>query len=256
MRTLLLISLVGSGLGARLEPSQDTEDSEAELAPIQLNPIEPEGFREVPDPYRDPEPEVQREPAPEPASKPAPAEPATPMKTPSERELQPESQGAARGGPRLPNYPATWFSAGAGGGPNVVSIGLGVTQFVVPWVGVGLELRDDIIFNSPGTFNSFVATPTVTFLALPRRHFSPFARAGFGVNFYSAGLGVYGQWRAGGGFLIRFARRYSVDIGLEVGGNVPRDKWFRNFECDGGGEKCWLSYWPSVGFGVAFGGDV
>ncbi len=241
--------------------SPPEEEAPAEPPPLQLNPApEPEGFTEVPDPYAEEVDEPPKaEPQPPARVEPEPRPEVQPDLPPSpEPELQPKSAGPGRRSPlgikRPPVWPPTWFSFGLGGSYNSFSLGAGVTHFVIPYVGVGLELRNDVIFNSPTTFNSFAATPVVTLLVLPRRNVTPLLRGGFGLNVFSAGLGVYGQFLGGGGVLFRLLKRYSAELGLDVVGNVPRDKFFDNFSCRGGGQGCWLNLRPSVGFGVSFGG--
>lgn len=238
--------------------SPPEEEAPAEPPPLQLNPApEPEGFTEVPDPYAEevdeppraqPQPPARVEPEPEPELQPR-SEP--------EPELQPPSSGPGRrsrlGIKGPPVWPPTWFSFGIGGSDESFSLGAGVTHFVIPYVGVGLELRNDVIFGVNGTYNSFTATPVVTLLVLPRRTVTPLLRGGFGLNAYNVG-GVYGQFLAGGGVLFRFLKRYSAELGFDVVGDVPRDKYFENFFCEGGGQGCWLGLRPSVGIGVSFGG--
>lgn len=225
----------------------------AEPPPLQLNPLEEErGFREMPGetpPPEEPEP-VFAESAQEESAFEAEPEQTEPDPQPPSPDLQPQSGGPGRRkAPRGPAYAPTWFSFGLGGSPASFSIMAGVTHFVVPWVGIGLELRDDIIFD---VANSFTATPVLTVLALPNRHVSPLLRGGMGLNVYSRG-GAYAQFLAGAGLIFRFLDRYSVDMGVDLVGDIPRDVWFDNFECENGGDACWLGIRPSVGFGVSFG---
>lgn len=90
-----------------------------------------------------------------------------------------------------PVYGPLLVAGGLGVGPNAFGLRLGLTRFVVPYVGLGGIIADTVIFDSPVTFNEFVLAPQVWLIALPYRRVTPYVRGSIGLEAYSHKLGVY-----------------------------------------------------------------
>ena len=136
-----------------------------------------------------------------------------------ELNLQPPAPRATRTprpGKRAPVFPQTWFSVGIKAGPRAVGAGLGATYFVIPALGIGLEVDNIVNWDDHGAINQLQLTPVAWGLLLPRFNTTPFVCVGFGGEFFSRRLGVYGRWLAGGGVLFRIQRRWMVELGIDV----------------------------------------
>jgi hypothetical protein len=153
-----------------------------------------------------------------------------------------------------PVYGPTMFSAGIGAGPNSFGIGAGLTRFVVPWIGLGLDFDETIVFDSPA-FNDFSITAHVWFVLLPYRRVTPYVRGGLGPEFFSSRLGVYGLWKGGSGLIIRLgkAQRFALRLGADVVGRIPDQRFSRNFYCGLLDSPCSFEVRPEIGLGFSFG---
>jgi hypothetical protein len=159
---------------------------------------------------------------------------------------------AARPDRRTPKFPQTWFSVSILAGPRNVGAGLGATYFVIPAIGLGLEIDNIVHWHDDGGFNLFRLTPVVWALLLPRFNTTPFVRTGFGGEFFSHRLGAYGRWLAGGGVLFRFRSRWMVELGIDVVGRVPDLRFQGNFECQLTDNPCSLGLEPRIGAAIGF----
>lgn len=181
---------------------------------------------------------------------PAVATSQTPASAP---ELETQPPAPSSGSPRRPAFPSTWFQLTIIAAANAVGLGVEGTSFVVPPLGVGLGIENIVVWGGEGgPFNVFRLTPKLTGIILPRRHVSPIVRAGFGGEFISHRLGVYGRWLTGGGVLFRFKKRFMIELSVDVVGRVPDARWRDHFACDITPKVCSLDLEPHVGFGVGF----
>lgn len=149
-------------------------------------------------------------------------------------------------------YGRGWISAGLGASSRHFAFGVGGIYFVIPWVGVGLDLDDTIVF-APSGYNVFELLPKVVVLALPYRRVTPLVQAGMGGAFFSKGLGNYGRWSAGAGLAMAFGR-FSMRGGVDVEGLVPDARFVeKGFACGLLTDNpCSLRLSPWLGFAFGF----
>lgn len=202
------------------------------------------------------EPTEAVEPPPEPTEPPAP-EPNEVEFTPAEPEyeiadLQPPGDPKARSKPDS-LYGRLWAGPVIGAGPSQFAIGASATYFIIPHVGLGGELVNVFSWDSAGSYYEFQLTPQATLLMLPRRRFSPLAWGGFGLDTFNKGLGTYGRWTAGAGFIMLLGRRIILTIGVEVDGRVPTREWNRTFTCGPIRGNCTMGIGPALGISIPFG---
>lgn len=173
-------------------------------------------------------------------------------------ELQPTAGAELPARPRRSRGPSmfgrAWITGGIGASSSHVAFGVGGVYFVIPWLGVGLDLDDTIVFSSPG-YNLFTFTPKVVALALPYRRVSPLVQTGFGGAFFNKGLGSYGRWVAGVGVAMAFGR-FNLRAGVDFDGLVPDSRFAQRFTCSTMSEltggPCSLGLSPWLGFGFGF----
>lgn len=194
-------------------------------------------------PPEDEDPPPEPEPEPDPWDEPAPEEeiatlqPAAPDRT---KRPKPKSL-----------YGRLWAGPVLGASSSSVALGASATYFVVPYVGVGAELVN--VFAWSPNYYEFQFTPQITLLALPRRRFSPIAWGGFGVDTFNKGLGTYGRWNAGGGFIMLLGRRMILTLGVEVDGRIPVSRWNDVFACGPFKSNCSMGIGPALGLAFPFG---
>ena len=195
-----------------------------------------------------PEPEPETEPEPEP-------EPERSYETFIEQPSAGPHGGSRhqqRRAERLPPvYGPLLISPGLGFGPNSFGVHVGLTNFVVPWVGLGVDVGDTIVFDS-GAFNDFAIGAHVWILPMPYFRVTPYIRGALGGEFFSHKLGAYGRWEAGGGLIIRLGKtqRIALRFGVEVVSRLPDARFEQNFLC--GPVKTPCSMWILPELGVAF----
>ena len=131
------------------------------------------------------------------------------------------------------------FGFGASPNSNVtpISFSLGARYFVINGLGIGLNLRDTIlIYGSdfrdayPGIHRSaanniFTAIPSLQYVFLRHRRFSPFVGAGVGPEVYNRGGGVVGQWVVGPGAYVRIYGPFAIQFGIDFFASFPDDDW-------------------------------
>lgn len=241
-----------------------------------LEPLEDLEWEELPDPEEDgvdeasadPQAtaaesaaEVESEAKPEARAEltpPPPRPSAPPPEEPPPLDLERGTPEPASRPPRAPAprrrsvYPRTWFSVGVLASKNLVGLSLGGLHFMVPWVGLGLEVEDAVWWNDQGTFNVFRLTPKAMILVLPRFNVTPFLRGGFGGEFFSHQLGSYGRWVGGAGVLFRIRQRWYVELGVDTMGRVPDSRFADNFRCAITSTPCSLTIEPQIGLGIGF----
>ena len=218
------------------EPGAPTEATD----PVAPDPATPDAVVAT---EAEPEP-AEREPAePEPEPEPEATADAFTLQPPNPEPLAP---------PRRPTFGPTWLSFGIIAGPSAVGLGIEAVRFVIPWVGVGGELEDVVVFGQPPTYNIFQVTPKVVLVMLPFRRFSPYVQGGFGGSFMSGGLGSYGRWVAGAGILAAIGERLFLRVGLDVDGLVPDDRYAQRFQCALTSSPCSLGLAPRIGGGLRF----
>lgn len=140
-------------------------------------------------------------------------------------------------------------------GPSNFGFSAGLTRFVAPYFGFGLDLMQIIFIDSPITFTEFALSGHMQLNVLPYRRFTPYLRASFGLDVFSHGGGVYGLWRGVGGFILRVGkqRQFAIRLGLRVAGDVPDVVFNRNFTCALTDTPCSLRLGLEAGFGLRFG---
>jgi hypothetical protein len=174
---------------------------------------------------------------------------------PPDDDLQPQQAPSARTerSERPTQFPRLWLGFGIGPGRRSIGFGVGVTYFVIPYLGIGLDLDDTIVFDPSGTYNVFDLTPTLTVLPLPRYRVSPLVKVGFGGEFISHGLGNYGRWLAQGGIAFKIGRRVFVTVLVGPDGRVPDSRWRDRFTCGLANNPCSLGLVIDLGIGFGFG---
>ncbi len=150
-------------------------------------------------------------------------------------------------------YGRLWAGPVIGFGANLFAIGASATYFVIPHIGVGAELVNVFRWGPNNNFYEFQLTPQATFLMLPRRRFSPYAWAGFGLDTFNQGLGTYGRWVTGGGFIMLLGQRVVLRLGVEFDGRVPEREWNQNFTCGPFRSNCTIGVSPVIGISIPFG---
>lgn len=230
---------------------EDLEEPEApapEAAPSEAETTTPEDATEPAPPAEavppEPEPEepetsVEFTPAPEPERQLA--------------ELQPPGEEENRKRRPKSRYGRLWAGPVLGGGPNAIALGAAATYFVVPWIGLGAELVNVFSWDPAGSYYEFQFTPKATLLMLPQFRFSPIAWGGFGVDTFNKGLGTYGRWTGGGGFIMLLGSRLILTLGVNVDGRVPASRWNRTFACGLIRSNCTMGIGPVIGLSFPFG---
>jgi hypothetical protein len=216
-------------------------------------PAQPEATPEPtgqPEPPATPEPEAQ----PETTAPPEAELDATPEPSLQPPAPEPRRRHVRKGGrKKLDPFPPTWIGGGLIVGARAIGLSIDGARFVLPWLAVGVEIEDIVRWWDDGQVdNIFRLTPKLTAIVLPRRHFTPFLRTGFGGEFWTHGLGSYGRWVAGGGFMVRFRSRFMIGLGLDVVGRVPEKRWRQHFGCAISDTVCSLGLEPEISFGVGF----
>lgn len=154
-------------------------------------------------------------------------------------------------GRRKPVWGQLWVSGSFHAGFGRVGLGASVTRFLVPRLGLGLDLDDEISWGWPGAYNLFQLTPKATFVLLPYHRVTPIAHAGFGGAFFSHKLGVYGRWVVGTGLMFAIRERLRMGFGLDFEGFLPQSRFYRHFECQGTSLRtCHRQFTPWVAFGI------
>lgn len=262
---ILLATLIGLGEPVPENPDglqwEELDQPEAPPPAEAPTPAEAQPVEEQPAPddaqptESSPPPEVA-EPTPEPAAQ-EPPETATQF-TPSEPEeelavLQPPGaeDTARRRRPSL--YGRLWAGPVIGFGANLFAVGVSATYFVIPHIGLGGDLVNVFRWGSNNGFYEFQLTPHATFLMLPRLRFSPYFWAGFGLDTFNKGLGTYGRWVTGGGFIMLLGSRTVLRLGVEFDGRVPERKWNQNFACGPFRGNCTVGISPVIGLSFPFG---
>ena len=268
---LLCSSTVAAPLELGPRPKDDpVEELQWEELP---DPEEEAAANEAPEPEPEPEPLDDTEAAPpapvrnaaseQPIADPPPDEevpaeavapPEPPPASDPELDLQPpapEPRRTPRRRPK-PTFPKTWYELSVVTGQSTFGLGLGATHFVLPFLGLGGEVQDLLNWGSGFVFNIFQLTPKVTVLVLPHSRVTPVARVGFGGEFISHRLGSYGRWMTGAGVLWRIRTRFMLELGVDVDGRVPDDRFARNFRCPLLDDPCSLQVAPYASFGVGF----
>lgn len=212
-----------------------------------------------------PAPAEAAEPARASASDPAPVpEEDAPATTLAEVEAEHEQEAAAESLALQPAAPETfgpgnrrrppsvwgrlWLTGSIIASPNTIGLGLGAVRFVTRRIGLGLDVEDMLVLDV-GSYNLFQLTPKAVFLLLPSLRVTPIASAGFGGAFFSSRLGAYGRWVAGAGLMIAIREHLRMGFGLDLEGLLPKDRFYRHFECRGGGSGCHISPVPWISFG-------
>lgn len=162
------------------------------------------------------------------------------------------ARGRAKRAP--PVYGPLLVSGGLTAGPNSFGFGAGLTRFVIPWIGVGLELDEVVVFGR-STFNDFSFAGHVMILLTPYFRVTPYVRGALGPEFFSHGLGIYGQWKGGAGLIIRFGegQRIALRLGADVVGVIPDSRFKQHFTCTLTDFPCSLGIQPQIGVAFAFG---
>jgi hypothetical protein len=226
------------------------------LSLVYLAPPEPPGIEWAEDESEffesEPERETESEPEPEPESE---SEPEREYHDFIEQPIAKPGARHRRRAQRLPPiYGPVMFSAGIGAGPNSFGFGAGMTRFVVPWVGIGLDFDETIIFDSPA-FNDFAIAAHVWFVLLPHRRVTPYVRGGLGPEFFSGPADVYGLWRGGTGLIIRLgkAQQFALRLGADAVGRIPDQRFSRSFTCGLFDSPCSFRIRPEIGLLFNFG---
>jgi hypothetical protein len=152
-----------------------------------------------------------------------------------------------------PIYGPTMLSAIIMAGADSAGVSVSAARFVVPWVGLGFDIDEGIVFAKPA-YNDFSVAGNVWIVMTPHLRASPYVRAGLGAEFFSGGLGVYGQWKGGLGVVVRLAtkRRFAFGIGLEILGRFPNARFDRNLTCVLTPTPCSLAIRPEIGLSLHF----
>ncbi len=171
----------------------------------------------------------------------------------------------------------TWlptFGLGAGGFFSDianVSVGLGFNYFLVHGLSAGLSFSDTIlIYRSalkaqyPGIEDSlptniFDITPSLRYVFLRSRRFSPYVFAGAGPVFFNHGAGTHGQWAAGPGVFFNVGGPLFVNVSVTFSSMFPVDRCNDavTYESDEGAIQlgvCSFQWGPQLGAVLAFGG--
>lgn len=246
-------------------PAEATPPEEAQPPAEEPPPPEGEPTTEsaAPPPEEAPEATPPEEAAPEVAEPPpepvAEEPPETAVEfTPSEPEeelavLQPPGTETTPRKRRPSLYGRLWAGPVIGFGANLFAIGASATYFVIPHIGVGADLVNVFRWGPNNNFYEFQLTPQATFLMLPRRRFSPYLWAGFGLDTFNQGLGTYGRWVTGGGFIMLLGPRIVLRLGVEFDGRVPEREWNQNFTCGPFRSNCTIGVSPVIGLSIPFG---
>lgn len=158
---------------------------------------------------------------------------------------------------RLKRYPPifgpTMLSAIIMAGADSAGVSASAARFVVPWVGLGFDIDESIVFEKPA-YNDFSVAGNVWVVMTPHLWASPYVRVGLGGEVFSSGLGVYGQWKGGMGLVVRLAtkRRFALGLGVEILGRLPDARFKRNLTCVLTPTPCSLAIRPEVGLSVHF----
>jgi hypothetical protein len=152
-----------------------------------------------------------------------------------------------------PIYGPTMLSAIIMAGADSAGVSASVARFVVPWVGLGFDIDESIVFEKP-TYNDFSVAGNVWIVMTPHLRASPYVRAGLGGEVFSGGLGVYGQWKGGMGVVVRLEtkRRFAFGIGFEILGRFPNARFERNLPCVLTPTPCSLAIRPEIGLSLHF----
>jgi hypothetical protein len=152
-----------------------------------------------------------------------------------------------------PIYGPTMLSAIIMAGADSAGVSVSAARFVVPWVGLGFDIDESIVFERP-TYNDFAMAGNVWVVMTPHLRASPYVRAGLGAEFFSGGLGVYGQWKGGMGVVVRLEtkRRFAFGVGFEILGRFPNSRFERNISCVLTPTPCSLAIRPEIGLSLHF----
>jgi hypothetical protein len=153
-----------------------------------------------------------------------------------------------------PIYGPTMLSAVIMAGADSAGVSLNAARFVIPWLGLGFDIDESIVFEKP-SYNDFSVAGNVWFVMTPHLRASPYVRAGLGGEFFSGGHGVYGQWKGGMGVVVRLEtkRRFAFGLGFEILGRFPNARFERNLPCMLTPTPCSLAIRPEIGLSVHFG---
>jgi hypothetical protein len=166
--------------------------------------------------------------------------------------------------------PSLGLGASFGGPLAVMHLGLGARYFVVHGLGPGLEVSDTILVYGPQTRAQFPGIerqlptnivrilPSLQWVFVRTRWFSPYVLGGAGPVFYNHGGGTVGEWMAGGGAFIGLGGPVFVDLGVGFSGVFPRETCRAAFtyQSEAGGaelDACSFSWGPRLGLALAFG---
>lgn len=168
------------------------------------------------------------------------------------------------------------FSLGVGAGFSesltVLSIGASGGYFIVNGLELGGQIDDTFLIWSPETkaefprinkeipSNVFRVTPTLRWVFLRTRWFSPYVRAGVGPTILNNGGGVLGHWLAQPGAFIGVGRHVYIDLGVSFSMNFPTTDCRKAFtyapDPDGASAEvtgfCGFQWAPRLGLTVAF----
>lgn len=152
-----------------------------------------------------------------------------------------------------PIYGPTMLSAIIMAGADSAGVSLNAAQFVIPWLGLGFDIDESIVFEKP-SYNDFAMGGNVWVVMTPHLRASPYVRGGLGGEFFSGGHGVYGQWKGGMGVVVRLAtkRRFAFGLGFEILGRFPNARFEQNLPCMLTPTPCSLAIRPEIGLSLHF----
>lgn len=158
-----------------------------------------------------------------------------------------------------PIYGPTMLSAIVMAGADSAGVSASAARFVIPWLGFGFDIDESLVFEKP-TYNDFSVAGNVWFVMTPHLRASPYLRAGLGGEVFSRGLGVFGQWKAGLGMVVRLdtprqpeiERRFAFGVGVEILGRFPNDRFERDLTCVLTPTPCSLAIRPEIGLSMHF----
>jgi hypothetical protein len=152
-----------------------------------------------------------------------------------------------------PIFGPTMLSAIIMAGADSVGVSVSASRFVIPWIGLGFDIDEGIVFEQPA-YNDLSVAGNVWVVMTPHLRASPYVRAGLGGEVFSRGLGVYGQWKGGMGVVVRLEteRRFAFGVGLEILGRFPDSRFERKVACVLTSTPCSLAIRPEIGLSLHF----
>jgi hypothetical protein len=156
---------------------------------------------------------------------------------------------------------------------NVVNLGLGARYFPVNGLGPGLSVDDTILIYTkslkadfPGIedqtpTNIVRLMPSLQWIFVRTRWFSPYVLGGVGPVFYNNGRGTVGQWLAGAGAYIGIGGPVFISLGVNFTGPFPRSDCLDAFTYNVPPpnqqsiqlSSCSYNISPTIGLALAFG---